>query len=99
MSGVAASFKTVIDKMTHGIDYKLVNMLHAERMNLSHKDLNTSIAEPETQWNIHPVSYDNLTYRAKPSSNGRLSHCLWSFQIFDVSHWYMAKNGVGWRIR
>jgi len=98
MPGVAETFKTVINEMTHRTDFKLVNLLHAENANLTHKDLNTSIDEPENRWNIHLVSYDTLTSRAKPASNGRLSHCVWSFGIFDKSHRYKTKNSVGWRI-
>jgi len=98
MPGVAETFKTVIDEMTHRTDFKLVNLLHAENANLTHEDLNTSIDEPENQWNIHLVSYDTLTSRAKPSSIGQLSHCCWSFGIFDESHRYKKKNSVGWRI-
>jgi len=82
MPGVAETFKRVIHKMTHGTDFELVNLLQAENANLSHKDLNTSIDEPENRWNIHLVSYDTLTSRAKPSSNGQLSYCAWSFGIF-----------------
>jgi len=44
------------------------------------------------------VSYDTLTSRAKLSSTARLSHCRWSFGIFDESHRYKTKNIVGWRI-
>jgi len=98
MPGVAETFKTVIDEMTHGTDFKPVNLLHTENANLTHEDLNTSIDEPENQWNIHLVSYDSLTSMAKPSSNGRLSHCSWSFGIIDQSHRYKTKNSVGWRI-
>jgi len=98
MPGVAETFKTVIDEMTHGTDFKLVNLLHAETANLTHEDLNTSIDEPENKCNIHRVSYDTLTSRAKPSSNGRLAHCLWSVGISDESHRYKTKNCVGWRI-
>ena len=98
MPGVAETSNTVIDEMTQGTDFKLVNLLHAENANLTHDDLNTSIDELENQWNIHLVSYDTLTYRAKPSSNGQLSHCTWSFGIFDKSHRYKTKNRVGWRI-
>jgi hypothetical protein len=97
LPGVAESFKTVIDEMTHGTDFKLVNLLHAENANLTHEDLNTSIDEPENQWNIHLVSYDTLTSRSKPSINGWLSHCAWSFWIFDESHRCKTKNSVGWR--
>jgi len=73
MPGVAETFKCVIDEMTHGTDFKLVNMLQAKNMNLTHEDLNTGLDEPENRWNIHLVSYDTLTSRAKPSSNGQLS--------------------------
>jgi hypothetical protein len=44
------------------------------------------------------VSYDTLTFRAKPSSNGQLSYCAWSFGIFNEYHWYKTKNSVGWQI-
>jgi hypothetical protein len=44
------------------------------------------------------VSYDTLTSRAKPSSNGQLSYSAWSFGIFDESYWYKTKNSVGWQI-
>jgi hypothetical protein len=45
--GVAETFKTVIDEMTHGTDFTLVNLLHAENANLTHEDLNTSIDVPK----------------------------------------------------
>jgi len=98
MPRVAETFKTVIDEMTHGTDFKLVNLFHAENANLTHEDLNTSIDEPENRWNIHLVSYDTLTSRAKPSSNGQLCYCAWSFGIFDESHRYTTQNSVGWHI-
>jgi len=98
MRGVAATFKTVIDEMTLGTDFKLVNLLHAENANLTHNDLITSIEEPQNRWNIQLVSYDTLTSRAKPSINGQLSYCAWSFGIFDESHRYETKNRVGWQI-
>ena len=44
------------------------------------------------------MSYDTLTSRAKPSSNGQLSYSAWSFGIFDESHRYKTKNSVGWEI-
>ena len=78
MPGVAETFKIVIDEMTYGTDFKLMNLLHVENVDLTHEDLNTSIDEPESRWNIYLVSYDTLTSRAKPSSNGQLSHCSWS---------------------
>jgi len=98
MPGVAETFKTVIHKMTHGTDFKLVNLLHAENANLTQEDLNISIDKPEKRWNIHLASYDTVTSRVKPSSNGRLSHCSWSVGIFDEWHRYKTKNSVGLRI-
>jgi len=98
MPGVAATFKTVMDEMTHGTDFKLVNFSHAKIANLTHEDLKTSIEVPENRWNIYLVWYDTLTSRAKPSNNGQLSHCTWSFGIFDKSHRYKKRNIVGWRI-
>ena len=96
--GVAETFKTIIDEMTHGTELKLVNLLHTEYANLTHKDLNTGIDKPENQWNIHLVLYDTLISRAKPSSNGQLSYCAWSFGSFDESHWYKTKNCASWHI-
>jgi len=98
MPGVAETFNSVIDEMTFATDFKLINLLHVEHPNLTHEDLNTSIDEAENQWNIHLLSYDTLTSRAKPSSNDQLSHCSWSFGIFDKSHQYKTKNSVRWRI-
>jgi len=98
MPGVAENFKSVIDEMTHVTNFKLVNILNAENANLTHEDLNTSIDEPVNWSNIHLVSYDTLTSRAKPSSNGQRFYCSWSFGIFDESHWYETKNSVGWQI-
>jgi len=95
---VAKTFKSVIDKMTHGTDSHLVNLLHAENATLTHEDLNTSIDEPESQSNNHLVSYDTLTSRAKPSSNSQLSYSAWSFAIFDESHRYKTKHSVGWQL-
>jgi len=85
MPGVAENFKTVIDEITHGTDSKLVNLLHDKNVQFTDEDQNTSIDEPENRWNIHLVSYDTLTSRAKPSCNGQLSHCAWSLGIFDES--------------
>jgi hypothetical protein len=98
MPGVAETFKSVIKKMTHGTDFKQVNLLHANNVNLTHQDLNTSIDQPESRWNIHLVLYNTLTSRAKPSSNGQYCYCAWSFGIFDESHQYKTKNSLGWYI-
>jgi len=97
MPRVAETFMTIINEMRYGTDFKLVNLLLAENANITQNDLNTTIDEPENQWNIHLVSYDTLTSRAKPSSDGRLSHSSWSFGFFDDSHRYRTKNSVGWR--
>jgi hypothetical protein len=47
MPGVAETFKTLNDEMTHGTDFKHVNLLHPENANLTHEDLNISIHELE----------------------------------------------------
>jgi hypothetical protein len=47
MPGVAVTFKSVIDEMTHRTDVKLGSLLQAENANLTHKDLNTWIEKPE----------------------------------------------------
>jgi hypothetical protein len=65
-------------------------------VNLTEEDLNTSLAEPENRWNIHLLSFETLTSRAKSSSNSQLSPCSWSFGIFDESHRCKTKNTVGW---
>jgi hypothetical protein len=94
---VAETFKSVIEKMTHETDFKLVNLFLAENANLAHEELNTSIDKPETRGNIHLVSYDTLTPRATPSSNGQFSYFAWSFGISDESHRYKTKHSVGWQ--
>jgi len=43
MPTLAETFKTVINEMTHGTDFKLVNLFLAENANLTDEDLNTSI--------------------------------------------------------
>jgi len=43
MPGVAQTFNSVIDEMTHGTDVTLFNLLHVENANLTREDLNTSI--------------------------------------------------------
>ena len=98
MPGVADTIKTVIDEMTHATKFKLVNWLHTENANLTNEDLNFSIDKPENRWNIHLVSYHTLLSRAKPSCNGQLSYCAWSFRIFHESHWSTTTNCVGLQI-
>jgi len=98
MPGVAETFQTVIDKMTDGTDFKLVNMLKSGNVNLNHEYGNTRIEKPENRCNIHLVWYDNLTSRSKPSSNRQLSYCAWSVWIFDESDQYMPNNSMGWQI-
>ena len=48
MPGVAVMIKSVIDEMTYGTCFQLINLFHTEYANLTHNDLNTSIDEPET---------------------------------------------------
>jgi len=43
MYGVAETFNTVINEMTHGTEFKLVNLLHTENANVTQEDLNTTI--------------------------------------------------------
>jgi len=95
MPGVAETFTTVIDQMTFATDFKPIDILHMADPNLTHEDLNTSLDMPDNRSNVHLQLYDTLTSRAKPSSNGQLSHCSWSFGIFDESHRYETKNSVG----
>jgi len=40
---MAETIKPVINQMTHWTDFKLVNLLHAENANVTHKNLKTSI--------------------------------------------------------
>jgi len=71
---VAATFQSVINKMTFGTDFTLVNSLDAEYANLTHQELNTSIDKLQNWWNIHLEVYHTSTSRTKPSSNGQLSY-------------------------
>jgi hypothetical protein len=96
MHGVAELLKSVIDTMTYATDFTVINFLHMENVNLTHKDLNTSLNKPGDTRNIHPVSYDTLTSRAKPSSNGQLSHCSCGFEIINKSNRYKKYNSVVW---
>jgi len=56
MPGVAEMFKSVIDEMTYGTEFKRVNLFYTENLNLTHEDLNTSIDKPENRWTMHHVS-------------------------------------------
>jgi hypothetical protein len=88
MPGVTETSNGVIDNMTFATHFTLIHLLHTENVDVTHEDLNSSLEQPENQWNIRLVLYDTLTSRAKPSSNSQLSHCSWSFGIFDDSHRY-----------
>jgi len=46
---VAETFKSVIYEMTYATDFKLINLLHPENLNLTQEDLNTSLDEPENR--------------------------------------------------
>jgi len=98
LPGVAETFMSVIDEMTYATCFKLIFLLHMDIGNLTHNNLTTRLDEPDNRWNIHFDSYATLTSRAKPSSDGQHSHCLWSFGIFDESYQYKTKNSVGWWI-
>jgi hypothetical protein len=43
MPGVAETLKSVIDKMPHETDFKLVNLLHPQTEYLTNEDLKKSI--------------------------------------------------------
>ena len=98
MPGVGETFKRVIDEMTYATAFKLNNLLHAENDNLAQENPNTSLDKPHNRWNMHLVSFHTFTSRAKPSGNGQLSHCSWSFVIFQKSCRYTTKDCIGWRI-
>jgi hypothetical protein len=98
MARVAETSKTDIDEMIHWTDLKQVNLLHCENTYLTHKDLNTSLAESEHRLNIYLVLYNIFTPRSEPSRNDWLSYYAWSFGIFDESYRYKTENSVGWQI-
>jgi len=81
--------------MTYGTKVELIYSFHVGIANLTHQDRNTSIDELQYWWNIHLVTYDTVTSRAKPSSTSELSYCSWSFGICDKFHQYMTRNSVG----
>jgi len=95
---VTETLNKVINEMIQVTDFKLINLIPTKNVNCTHEYLNTSIDKPKNRWNIHPVSYDTSISRAKPPSIHRLSHCSWSFGIFNKSHPYKMKNRVGWSI-
>jgi hypothetical protein len=74
MSGVAETFTSVIDAVTYGSDCNVVNLLHADNADQTPEDVDTGVDETECRWNIHLVSYDTITFRAKQSSNSLLSN-------------------------
>jgi len=49
MPGVAETFISVINEITHGTKFKLVNLLHAENANFTHEDRKTSTDKPENR--------------------------------------------------
>jgi len=49
MHGVAETFKSVIDEMTYGTDFILINLFNVENAKLTQQDLNTSIDELENR--------------------------------------------------
>jgi len=95
--GETETFNSVIDETTYETDFRLVNLLHAENGNLTHKNLNASIDEPDNWWNVHFVSSDALQSSAILSSNSQHSYWSWRVGIVNESHQYKMKNSVGWR--
>jgi len=47
MPGVAETFRSVVEQMTYGMDFKIVNWLQAENVGPTHDDPNISIDESE----------------------------------------------------
>jgi hypothetical protein len=64
MAIVAEMLQTVIDEMTHGPNFKPVNMFHVENVNHTPEDLTTGDDQPNNQKNMHLVSQDTSTFRA-----------------------------------
>jgi hypothetical protein len=81
--GEAETFNIVIDIMSYGTDFKLVNILHVDTTNHADKYLNTSINEWEIHSNIDFDIYDILRSRGKPGRNRQHSYCTRSVGIFD----------------
>jgi len=96
MQGVAETFKTVINEISHGTYFKLVNMVHTENADLTKEDLNTSIEECENRSNILLVLYHTISSTAKPSSNGQLSYRARCFGSINNSPRFKTKHCVGW---
>ena len=55
---VAETFKSVINKITYRTSFLLVLLLQSDYVDLTRKDLNTTIDKPNNTWNIHLVLYD-----------------------------------------
>jgi len=56
----AETVTSVIDEMTHRINFKLVILLHYRNMYLTRDELNTSVDMPEHRSKIHLAAYDTL---------------------------------------
>ena len=56
MPRVAEAFKNVINEMTHGNVFKVLNLFDADNANLTLEDPNTCIEELVNRWNIQVVS-------------------------------------------
>ena len=98
MPRVAETLQSIIDEITYGNDFKLIKLFHMENGNHSHNDLNTSIDEPENQWNMHLGFYATWTNWAKQLSNGQHCNCARSVGTFDPCHRFKTENSVGWQI-
>jgi hypothetical protein len=97
MPGVAETFKTVMDQMTLGKDFKLSNLFLTENAYLILENPNTGMDDQENQWNTHNVLYDTPTSLAKPRIDSQLTQSGLSFVIFANSHRYNTKYCMGWR--
>jgi hypothetical protein len=70
MPRVAETFKTVLDKITYGTNFKLLNLLAAENANHTHQNPNTCIEELVTRWHIYLVLRSTSISTTKPSNKG-----------------------------
>ncbi|KAF8515970.1 hypothetical protein BDD12DRAFT_905249 [Trichophaea hybrida] len=95
LPGICVTFKSVIKDMSHNTDFTIIDLLDPNYYNDTNEDLNASADEPERRWNIHFISYDTFTARAKLNGQRQLTKCAWSCAIFDESYRYKGRNSQG----
>jgi hypothetical protein len=73
LPGICETFKSVIKDMSYNTDFTIIDLLDPNHYNLTNEDLNASADEPERRWNIHLISYNTFTARAKPNGQRQLT--------------------------